>query len=217
MTSFRRRLLVAATAVVAFVPAVAFAQLSAIKGGVDAAAGAAQLRTASCTGAACATRIIGQVINVAVGFSGVVLFGLFIYAGFLWMTAQTGKDVETAQGIIKNAVMGLLLIGASYAIAAFVLSQLSTVVNGSGSTTAGTTVDTTTPGSADTTGAGTAPTTSGGSTAPPTATVYICSCLCRDSATFDRASASCGTCDGTCNGECIAGGHPTGGSSSSCH
>lgn len=211
MTSFRRRLLVAATAVVAFVPAVAFAQLSAIKGGVDAAAGAAQLRTASCTGAACATRIIGQVINVAVGFSGVVLFGLFIYAGFLWMTAQTGKDVETAQGIIKNAVMGLLLIGASYAIAAFVLSQLSTVVNGSGSTTAGTTVDTTTaPPTPDTT-AGTAP------VSPPPPDTGTCHCRCDDGATPDVV-ASCGLCDGSCNTTCRAGGHAGGASTgSTCH
>ncbi len=211
MTSFRRRILVAATAVVAFVPAVAFAQLSAIKGGVDAAAGAALLRTASCTGAACATRIIGQVINVAIGFSGVILLGLFIYAGFLWMTAQISKDVETAQGIIKNAVMGLLLIGASYAIAAFVLSQLSTVVSGSGSTASGTTVDTTTAPTTPDTTAGTAP------VAPPPPDTGTCHCRCDDGATPDVV-ASCGLCDGSCNTTCRADGHSGGASTgSTCH
>lgn len=206
MTSFRRRLLVAATAVVAFVPAVAFAQLSAIKGGVDAAAGAAQLRTASCTGAACATRIIGQVINVAIGFSGVILLGLFIYAGFLWMTAQTSKDVDTARDIIKNAVMGLLLVGASYAIAAFVLSQLSTAVSGtSGSPAAGTTTDSTTAPSTPDTGT------------PPAPTSVTCTCTCRDGVTLVPLTLdSCGTCDGTCNSGCISSGHLSGGASLSC-
>jgi hypothetical protein len=44
-----------------------------------------------------------------------------IYGGVTWMTARgEGKKVETAQGAIQAAVIGLIIISAAYAITAFI-------------------------------------------------------------------------------------------------
>ncbi|MBP7006384.1 hypothetical protein KBB27_04675, partial [Patescibacteria group bacterium] len=111
-------------------PMVAFAQVSAIRSGVDAAAGAASLRTPSCSGTACVITIISNVISVAISFAGILLFCYLIYAGFLWMTATDSKGPTQAKEMIKNAIIGLVIIAVSYAIAGFVLDSLSTITTG---------------------------------------------------------------------------------------
>ncbi|MBU2509262.1 hypothetical protein KKE33_02705 [Patescibacteria group bacterium] len=71
------------------------------------------------------TTIIGNIINVALGFLGIVLLAYLLYAGFLWMTAggETEK-VTKAQDMIKNAIIGLIIIIAAFAISNFVLKAL---------------------------------------------------------------------------------------------
>ena len=69
--------------------------------------------------------VIGSVINVLLGLLGVILVVLIIYAGFLWMTAQGNEDkVKKAKSIISNAVIGMVLIFAAYALTQFVLTNL---------------------------------------------------------------------------------------------
>ena len=72
--------------------------------------------------------IIGNIINIVLGFLGVLLLLYLLYAGFLWMTAG-GEDKKTkqAQGIIQDAVIGLIIILASFAISNFVISNLVAV------------------------------------------------------------------------------------------
>lgn len=111
-------------------PTLAFAQVSAIQGGVTAAATAAGVATTSCNGTACIIRIIANVVTVAVNFSGVLLVCYLLYAGFLWMTSDGDKGVKEAKDMIKNAVAGLVLIAVSFAISSFVLDQLSTIITG---------------------------------------------------------------------------------------
>lgn len=69
--------------------------------------------------------IVGQIINTAVGILGVVAVGLIVYAGGLWITAA-GDDskVDTAKGIIKNTVIGMMVLGLAYAITIFIVSFL---------------------------------------------------------------------------------------------
>ncbi len=71
------------------------------------------------------TEMIGQIINIALGFLGIVLLFYLLYAGFLWMTAG-GDDakVKKARGMINNAVVGLIIIVAAFAISTFVLGSL---------------------------------------------------------------------------------------------
>lgn len=74
------------------------------------------------------TTIIGSIINVALGFLGVVFLVLLIYAGFLWMTASGDKTkVEKAQDMIRQAIIGLVVIIAAFSISNFVLNSLVNV------------------------------------------------------------------------------------------
>lgn len=69
--------------------------------------------------------IVSQIINIALGFLGIVAVGIVIYGGFVWMTAEGSEDkVDKAKKILKAGVIGLLIILASWGIAAFVLNKL---------------------------------------------------------------------------------------------
>lgn len=70
-------------------------------------------------------KIIGNIINVALSFLGVVMVILVIYGGFLYMTAG-GNDDQTgkAKKYIINAIIGLIIILLAYAITGFVITSL---------------------------------------------------------------------------------------------
>jgi hypothetical protein len=72
--------------------------------------------------------IIGSIINVVLGFLGILLLVYLLYAGFLWMTAGGSEEkVDTAKTMIKNAIIGLIIIVAAFAISSFVLNSLTQV------------------------------------------------------------------------------------------
>jgi len=76
--------------------------------------------------------IIGRIINIALGFVGIILLLLFLYSGYEYMTAGgDSKKVESAQTRIKNAIIGLLIIMASFGIVNFILSKLTGDTSGS--------------------------------------------------------------------------------------
>ncbi|MEK9152326.1 MAG: hypothetical protein AAB692_03080, partial [Patescibacteria group bacterium] len=61
------------------------------------------------------------------GLLGTVFVVLMIYAGYLYMTAQGNEEqVEKAKGLIKNAVIGLVIVFTSYMIQFFVFDYLIT-------------------------------------------------------------------------------------------
>ena len=69
--------------------------------------------------------LIGSIISVLLGFLGVVIVLIIIYAGFLWMTAQGDKaKVEKAKTMISQAVVGLIIIFAAYSITSFVIKNI---------------------------------------------------------------------------------------------
>lgn len=70
--------------------------------------------------------IIGTLINVFLSILGIIFLVLVLYAGFLWMTAagDTGK-VDKAKTLLTQAIIGLILILASYAIANFVVDAIA--------------------------------------------------------------------------------------------
>lgn len=69
---------------------------------------------------------IMQIINVVLSFLGIIALLLILYAGYLWMTAG-GNDEKVSQAkmIMRNAVIGLLIIFSAYAIVAFLIGRLS--------------------------------------------------------------------------------------------
>jgi hypothetical protein len=72
--------------------------------------------------------IVGRIINILLGFIGIVLLLIVLYAGFQWMTAGgDSKKVEEAKQRISNAVVGLIILVAAFAISNFVLGSLVNV------------------------------------------------------------------------------------------
>lgn len=69
--------------------------------------------------------IIATIIYVLLGLVGVGFFVLLTYAGILYLTAGgDSKQVDTAKGLMKNAVIGLVIVLAAYAISTFVINNL---------------------------------------------------------------------------------------------
>ncbi len=70
---------------------------------------------------------VTSIINVALGLLGIVAVVIILVAGFKWMTAGGNEEqVAEAKKRISQGVIGLAIILASYAIANFVISELST-------------------------------------------------------------------------------------------
>jgi hypothetical protein len=69
--------------------------------------------------------MIARIIQIFLGLLGIITIVLIVVAGFLWMTAGGNEEqVDNAKKILINAVIGLLIILASFAIATFVLNSL---------------------------------------------------------------------------------------------
>jgi len=78
--------------------------------------------------------IAARVINIVMLVLGVLAVGLIIYGGFIWMTSNGAEDkIEKAKKILKNSVIGLVIILSAWGIASFILSRLTGATNGNGS------------------------------------------------------------------------------------
>ena len=67
---------------------------------------------------------IGQALSVVLTFLSTAFFILIIYAGILWMTAKGDEaQAKKARDTIIAAVIGLILILASYTIVRFIFSE----------------------------------------------------------------------------------------------
>ncbi|NQT49433.1 hypothetical protein HQ571_01935 [Candidatus Kuenenbacteria bacterium] len=75
--------------------------------------------------------IIGGVIKTIFGILGVVLLIIVIYAGIMWMTAGGEVEkVQKAQRMLSQAIIGLFICFAGYAISAFVVGKLAVATGG---------------------------------------------------------------------------------------
>lgn len=116
-------------------PASVSAQLTPGNTGLTQAAAGSGLST-GCSGSECLAQIVGRLINVVLGFLGIVLLAIVIYAGFTWMTAGGEADkVQKAKSMLVNAVAGIIIVASSYAIASFVITQLGSIAGGGGGST----------------------------------------------------------------------------------
>ena len=72
------------------------------------------------------TVFIGNTISVVLGLVGIALVILLIYGGVVWMTAMGDKErVITAKKVLTNAIIGLVVVVAAYAIASYVVGALA--------------------------------------------------------------------------------------------
>jgi hypothetical protein len=69
--------------------------------------------------------MIGNILGSVLGLVAVIFFALMLYGGMLWMTAR-GDDAQTkkATGTITAAIVGIMIILASYAITSFVFNSI---------------------------------------------------------------------------------------------
>jgi hypothetical protein len=69
---------------------------------------------------------LGQIIGAGVALSGSLFLFLIIYGGFIIMTAAGNEDrVSKGKKVIYWAVIGILIIGASYGITTFIFNAIS--------------------------------------------------------------------------------------------
>jgi len=68
--------------------------------------------------------IVASIINIVLSILGIVLVVLIIYAGVKWMTSDGDKGVKEAKTMLTNAVIGLVIVVAAWAITSFVVSSI---------------------------------------------------------------------------------------------
>lgn len=69
--------------------------------------------------------LIGKILATVLGFTGTIFFILVVWAGILWMTAAGNEEnIKKAQGILKAAIVGLIIVLSAYAITRFIGSSL---------------------------------------------------------------------------------------------
>jgi hypothetical protein len=67
--------------------------------------------------------ITQTIINAVLSFLGVIFTIIIIYAGFKWMLAEGNTEsVTQAKSLLKNAVIGLIIVLAAYAISVAIFS-----------------------------------------------------------------------------------------------
>lgn len=68
---------------------------------------------------------VGSIINVALGFLGVVAVVIILIGGFKYMTAGGAQEkIDNARKYIISGIIGLAIILSAYAITTFVISRL---------------------------------------------------------------------------------------------
>jgi magnesium-transporting ATPase (P-type) len=69
--------------------------------------------------------LVGVIIKAALLFVGTIFLVVVIYGGFTWMTAGGSTEkVQKAGSLIRNGVIGILIIFVSYALTLFIFDVL---------------------------------------------------------------------------------------------
>ncbi len=98
--------------------------LLALKTGLEEAAKNAGLLKDNASAIPLEARL-GQLIGSALALVGILFMILMIYGGFKWMTAGgKAEEAQKAQTIIKNSIIGLIIVVAAYLITSFVLQEI---------------------------------------------------------------------------------------------
>ena len=79
----------------------------------------------------CIPQIIGNVISALLGIFGALFLALIMWGGVQYMLAQGDMTkVKTATQTLQNAILGMLIVAASYAIVTFVLQTIGSATTG---------------------------------------------------------------------------------------
>ncbi|MEK7580619.1 MAG: Ig-like domain-containing protein, partial [Patescibacteria group bacterium] len=87
---------------------------------------------------------IGRIVNIVLGFLGLIAVIIIIIGGFIWMTSGGAQEkIDKAKALIKAGVIGMIIIVLSFTLATFIVSLLKKVggvegdLNGQACTTPG--------------------------------------------------------------------------------
>jgi hypothetical protein len=74
--------------------------------------------------------VAARIINIALGFLGIIAVIIVLYGGFMWMTAGGNEErITKAKQILTAGVIGLVIIIMAWAIARYVITALMQVTN----------------------------------------------------------------------------------------
>ena len=69
--------------------------------------------------------VASRIINIALGFLGIIAVVLVLYGGFMWMTAAGNEErVTKEKQILTAALIGLVIIIMAWGLTQFVMDQL---------------------------------------------------------------------------------------------
>lgn len=124
----KKLLTVAASTAMYALPAVALAQLEESNFGFDNFASATNLGTDVPV-----VQTVANIINILLGFLGVIAIVLILIGGFKWMTSQGNEEkIGEAKKLLGAGVVGLVIIFVAYALAYFIVNQLANATNARG-------------------------------------------------------------------------------------
>ncbi len=96
--------------------------LTQVQGEISLAEGPSDLRV-----------IIVRIINIFLGFLGIVAIGIVMYGGYLYMTSAGDEEkVSQSKKLLINGAIGFVIIILSFALTSFVVSRLQGVLDGEG-------------------------------------------------------------------------------------
>jgi len=78
-------------------------------------------------------QVVAIIINSILSILGIIFVVLLVLGGFRWMTSQGNADqVKDAKSLIRNGLIGLIIVLTSYAIATFVVERITGAVGAGG-------------------------------------------------------------------------------------
>ncbi len=76
---------------------------------------------------------IVNIINIVLGFLGLIAVIIIIYGGFVWMmSGGESEKIDKAKKILKNGLIGLVIILLSWGIATYIFSKIIEIGGGGG-------------------------------------------------------------------------------------
>ena len=76
---------------------------------------------------------IAAILNRLLGFLGIILVGLIMYAGFLWMKAGGDpKEIDKAKAYLRNGVIGLIIILSAMLLTEFIMGCVIGILSDQG-------------------------------------------------------------------------------------
>ncbi len=74
---------------------------------------------------------LAKIITIVLGFLGIIFISLTVFAGFQYMTSAGNEEkTKKAVDLLKNAIIGLIIILAAWTITRYAVIILSKTVNG---------------------------------------------------------------------------------------